>query len=368
MAAQKATDEDRRVLRLSAWPEIDQADWNRAFEQRGRPRRASEGGALPKPASIGMYQEACGRFLGYLQRQDRLDPVLPLADQVIEENLEEYYRHLLACGCAGYTILNYFNQLRLALERMHPGRRFKHITHPNGIPLRQRLDLTKRDIKPPELDELIAWAKELYASGLLLNGDQRRRVQIRDAVLFGVLCEAGPRLRSVTAMRAGVHLQQRGEAWWLVLEPKDAKMGKALRVPLKPWVWPMIERYLTVERNELLRGRSHDALWIDWVGGKPLDERGVDKRVRWRSEKRFGTAFGPHMFRYSIATDAASKPDGDPFGGAARLGHADPNTTIGYTHGTVIAAMAKRHAGAIGEARRLTEALAARSYGPDPGG
>jgi hypothetical protein len=49
---------------------------------------------------------------------------------------------------------------------------------------------------------------------------------------------------------------------------------------------------LTIERVELLRGGFHDALWIDW-GGERLDERGVGKRVRWWSEKRFGKAFGP---------------------------------------------------------------------------
>ena len=117
--------------------------------------------------------------------------------------------------------------------------------------------------------------------------------------MFGILCEAGPRLRSITAMRAGIHLQQRGEEWWLALEPQDTKTRRALREPLKPWLWPLIERYLTVERIELQGIGSQDALWINWVG-EPLDERGVDKRVRWRSEKRFDKAFGPHMFRYSM--------------------------------------------------------------------
>jgi integrase len=284
-----------------------------------------------------------------------------------EENLAGFYQHLIDCGCSGHTIVNYFNHLRAALQRMHPGQSFKFITHPNGIPLRQKLDMTKRDIEPPPLDVLIEWVKDLYATGLLLTGNQRRRVQIRDAVMFGVLCEAGPRLRSVTAMLTGVHLQQRGEEWWLALEPEDEKTGRALRQPLSPWLWPIIERYLTVERIELRGTGSTDALWINW-GGEPLDERGVDKRVRWRSEKRFGKAFGPHMFRYSIATDAASKPGGDPFGAAARLGHVDPNTTIGYTHEVAVAAMAKRHAGAIREALRLTERLTGWSDEPDSGG
>jgi integrase len=227
--------------------------------------------------------------------------------------------------------------------------------------------MSKRDIKPPELAELIAWSKDLYTSGLLLIGNVRRRIQIRDAVMFGVLCEAGPRLRSLTAMRVGVHLQQRGEEWWLALEPEDTKTGEAYRGPLGSWLWPMIERYLMVERIELLEGHSSDALWINW-NRTLLDERGVDKRVRWRSAKRFGKAFGPHMFRYSIATDAATNPGADPFGAPIRLGQADPNTTAGYTHPTAVAATARRHAVAIRAARRLTQKLAEWSYAPPPDG
>ena len=34
---------------------------------------------------------------------------------------------------------------------------------------------------------------------------------------------------------------------------------------------------------------------------------------------------------------------------SATLGHADPNTTVGYTHEIAVAAMAKRHANAIRE-------------------
>jgi hypothetical protein len=73
----------------------------------------------------------------------------------------------------------------------------------------------------------------------------------------------------------------------------------------------------------------------------------------------------PHAFRYSIATDAAIKPDGNPFGAATRLGHADPNTTIGYTRDDLaVAAVAKRHAAAIREALRLAERLTGWSEEP----
>jgi len=61
-------------------------------------------------------------------------------------------------------------------------------------------------------------------------------------------------------------------------------------------VEPYLQRYLDVEREELLQGQQHTWFWVNW-GGDRLDYRGIDKRIRWLSEKEFGKAFGPHTFR-----------------------------------------------------------------------
>ena len=63
---------------------------------------------------------------------------------------------------------------------------------------------------------------------------------------------------------------------------------------------PRVERYFAVERQELLQGKpDHGAFWVNWTG-EPLGMAGVEKRIWWRSAKRFGKAFGPHQFRYDM--------------------------------------------------------------------
>jgi integrase len=221
--------------------------------------------------------------------------------------------------------------------------------------------MEKREINPPPLCDLIVWSRTLYEEALQLNGTQRRRVQVRDAVMFGILCEVGPRLRSLTEMQVSLNLQQRGQAWWIALEPENTKTVRSLRASLSAWIWPMITRYLTVERIELLQGHLHDSLWIDW-SGEPLGEIGVAKRVRWRSEKKFDREFGPHMFRYSYATEDACAGTSGPFSPSTRLGHKDPATTIIYTGASAAEAVAVRHAKVMNELRRRTEGLAERTF------
>lgn len=87
---------------------------------------------------------------------------------------------------------------------------------------------------------------------------------------------------------------------------------------------------MAVERVELLAGHSCEAFWVNW-GGKPLRAAGIEKRIRWHSAKKFGPegAFGPHRFRYGIATVAPVADPDAPANGAVMLG---------ITHGTFAAA------------------------------
>jgi hypothetical protein len=51
-----------------------------------------------------------------------------------------------------------------------------------------------------------------------------------------------------------------------------------------------------------------------------LGYRGIDKRIRWWSAKRFGKAFGPHRFRHALGSSAATEDPAAPGLGAAVLG------------------------------------------------
>jgi hypothetical protein len=118
------------------------------------------------------------------------------------------------------------------------------------------------------------------------------------------------RQRSVEAMDLDTQVRRIEGQWHVVLTADDVKTGKALSYPVPPSLNVWIDRYVTVERVELLAGNACDAFWLNW-GGEPLRAAGIEKRIRWWSAKKFGPkeAFGPHRFRYGIATVA---PVADP--------------------------------------------------------
>ena len=236
-----------------------------------------------------------------------------------------------------------------------------YITHPDGIPLRHQLDLTPRDIKPPNLVDLIHLARDCFQRGIQETSSACRCALIRDAAMQAILCSSPPRRRALGEMRAGVNLQKHGEEWWLLLNHLILKKQRVERHRLNPWTWPIIERFLAVERIELLAGRSCDALWLK-RGGLPLAERGVVKRIQWHSEKRFGRGFGPHMYRYAVAIEEARNPSVGPFSPSIKLAHANPNSTITYLREAAVDGVAKRQAATLEELRNITESLAERSY------
>jgi hypothetical protein len=355
------TDEDRLLINEVDLPVRDAMALERAFGNRARPRSVLEGGRLPSKASIRCYKQSYRRFAGHLRRIGRLHPDQEPLDRATEENLGSFFNELVTAGLAGHTVCFYFQALRRAFQRMYPGQDFRYITHPDGIPLHQRLDMSRRDIKAPHLDDLIQLAKDCFHTGVETRSHARRFNLVRDAAILAILCDAPARRRALGEMRANINLQKRDGKWWLLLEPANTKMRRVERHCLSPWSWPILERYVTVELNDLLAGRPSGALWLRH-DGRPLAERGVVKRIQWHSERRFGKAFGPHMSRYAVAGAQAGKPSVGPFSASIRLGHSNPNSTIPYLRAAAIDGVAERHAASLAKLRRMTERLADRSY------
>jgi hypothetical protein len=76
--------------------------------------------------------------------------------------------------------------------------------------------------------------------------------------------------------------------------PPDAGLMKEGRsdheLPLSDRVAAIVERYITVERQELLHCESHDYVWVA-QGGGPLSEKGIDFMMRSRTKAQYGVAF-----------------------------------------------------------------------------
>jgi integrase len=105
----------------------------------------------------------------------------------------------------------------------------------------------------------------------------------------------------------------------------------------------MIERYLAVERVELLAGKMSDRLWIAH-GGEPLAESSLAKQIRRSADKEFPQPFGPHAFRHSLGTTNATDNYTAPLDASTLLGHTSPQTTSRYYNLAKATTAAERHA------------------------
>lgn len=317
----RLVDPRRACLPLADWPAQDRAKWEAALAATHGRFSARGPAARLAPAAIEKVQEGYGRWLGFLRHQGWLDPLAGLAERPTEARAATYFDTLRALGNRDYTIAGRFQELRMALGIMAPGTDFGWMTRPGGVPLRQRLAMEKRPQQVHHSEALFIWGVELMQQALTLNGPRRRQVMLRDGLLIALLARRAPRMRSLLAMRLGRQLRRDDDGWWIALEAADVKNHRSLDYPVPAALIPWFDRYIQVERVELLAGGHEDAVWINW-GGAPLGEAGLDKRIRSWSAARFGqtNAFGPHRFRHCLATTAPITLPEAPAVGSTVLG------------------------------------------------
>lgn len=111
----------------------------------------------------------------------------------------------------------------------------------------------------------------------------------------------------------------------------------------------MLDRYIAVERRELLKGAVTDGLWISTRGG-PLSSPGLNYRLRKLSLERFGIAFGAQRFRASLTTTQALESPEIPLDAAAILGHS-PEVSLMQRNRATTVRTRERHADCLSRLR-----------------
>ena len=257
-------------------------------------------------------------------------------------------------------MLSRFEELRSALTYMYPGRDFSWLTKPSGIPLRQQFEMNVRSPFLPGCSELVAWSVDLFRTGQKLGDTRARCTQVRDGVMIALLSTLAPRQRALVALRLGVHVQKTGSEWVLNQTADLTKERKSLVLPVAPEVASMLERYLDVERIELLNGRTHDSLWVSWYG-TPLSTSGVVNMLWRRSVLRFGVGFSTHRFRASLTTTTTMESPETPFDAALILGHGVEVSLASYNRAKAASA-SRRHQERLKDLRASSEMIAKQGF------
>ena len=245
-------------------------------------------------------------WLGYLAWRGWLDPALPPLVRVTRPRLRSYFRDLRAAGNADWTIIGRFDDLVRAMRIVAPGEDTSWIRRPDGMSIYALLDRKQRVLLVPDVDVLFAWGLEMMDQAASRSRRSEQLAAYRDGLLITVLAARGRRLRSMALMRAGSELVRRDGRFRVEFSADQIKTNRPDRFDLPDVLAPYLARYLDAVRPALLGGRVESAVWIS-TNGTPMKENGISQRIQRLSKRRFGASFGPHRFRYAIATTSAMR-------------------------------------------------------------
>lgn len=327
---------------LAAWPAEDRLAWERVQARTNSPFRKDNGGRTRSPYTYRVWQKCYGRWLGFLRDHGALDDAAAPASRVTPERLDDYIAAMKVQGNRPITIVGRIRGLKGALELLAPGQNHKWITRPRNIPITRHFEIVPRDRVVHHSTTLLSWAEQLFADGLEHSQPRCRRALVRDAALIGMLVMPAPRLGALAQLQLGRNLQRHETGWCLNQDAGITKMSKNEWAPLHAAITPILERYLAVERNELLDGRQTSQLWIA-LGGGDLTAAGITTRLRKLSGKSFDKVFRAHSFRHCLATTNAIDGYASPLDASVLLGHASPTTTSRFYNMAKAAAAAARH-------------------------
>jgi integrase/recombinase XerD len=143
-----------------------------------------------------------------------------------------------------------------------------------------------------------------------------RHVHARDGMMIVLLAWKPLRLKNFTRLRLGQHLTRRDDGRWRIHVPaSETKNSETVDDVLPEDIGSLLDRYLAVDRPELLARRRADLgaeeahLWIS-EDGLPCTDAGIRLRIREQTFKAFGVAISPHRFRdAAVTTIAIEMPD-----------------------------------------------------------
>jgi hypothetical protein len=244
-----------------------------------------------RQATIDKAARGYGRWLGFLWSAGRLDIDAVPSARVTPANLNAFFWGMVQLGNADHTIVGRIGELVCALRIMEPYGNQGWILRPGGVALRQHLPMVRRSLEIHHLADLFLWGIDLMDEARALAELQRRGPMLRDGLMIAMLALRGLRLRSVESLVLGRSILPDPETgcWRLDIQPEEVKNHRHIATELPRILSPWIERYVTVERAEMLSGQATDAFWIGQRGA-PLSASGVTNAIARRSEARFGAA------------------------------------------------------------------------------
>ena len=204
------------------------------------------------------------------------------AARVTRDRLDKYLQDLYAQRLAPITIAGRIRDMREAMRVLEAGSNLSVVTH-----VLIRLDAVAEPSRNKRLRVISsallfkAAIRELKRLDKKFKAHPSRRVAglFRDALIMAFLASRPIRLANLTVIELGRHLTKVGDRYWCRFTPAETKEGRPLEFPMPVSLTPWLDRYLSVYRPLLLRGRKSHRLWIS-TRSTPMVDNTIYCRVR----------------------------------------------------------------------------------------
>jgi len=342
----------RYVLLPAEWPLEDRLAW----EQATAAGSVLDDGGLAarwKSSTRDTTARGYGRWLRFLKDQDQLSG--SIVERTTLEPIAAYIEHLKGQKrpLAPQSIRALVFRLYDALRVMVPAADWKWVRE-------RALVLDPRASRQSDKRIRIQYSARLYHLGISLMEEAMadttsrphvRAIQYRDGLAVALLAARPVRRGNLLSIEIGCQLLRVDDVWVLRFEPEETKQRRHYEAPVPAALVPYLERYLEIFRPMFARADQHLGLWA-CTQGRGMGAQNLYKRICIRTEKAFGRAVNPHLFRDCAATSFALRDPEHVYAAAPLLGHGSLDvTTRHYNQATGLSAV-REHQKNISELRK----------------
>jgi integrase len=315
-----------RSLPVSEWPDVDRRAWEEACRPGSRLRPGGTANHLA-PVSQDDFARRYGAFLGFLQRNGRLERQAAAAAQVTLPNVEAYITTLTA-RVRSLTVYNCIHMLRRAAELLAPTADFSWLAE-----IEKDLALV---MEPRSKFDRLVLTGRLVEAGLTLvtearafaNTDRARARGVRNGFMIALLALCPIRLKNFAALEIGHTFKEVHGNWWIALPSITTKSRRPDERCVPKLLNPFVDLYLNQSRPVLLGSSPPtNAVWISSTTGGRLTTKNLGTLISKITLETIGVDVSPHLFRAAAASTAAAYGGNTPHLASAVLNHTDPHVT-----------------------------------------
>ena len=287
------------------WPAQDKGLWDAGV----RPTTILDGSGAAarwRARTIQSREFDYGRWLGWLDETNQLDPGLPPGARVNRDRLRSYIGTLQSTN-KSVTVFHRVSGLERALAVMAPelDRGFLRVAI-NKLP--RMSDPAQKRARLQESAALVDLGITLMRRAEEARSAMNARwnaAQFRDGFQIALLPMRPFRITNFAEMELDLNLVHRGDAWWFVYAPEETKNHRSLEVPFPEVLLPWLARYLDHYRPLLAGNRYRgDRVWVS-MHYRAMWRGTIYQKIMWLTEKAFGRGLSPHLFRDCLATSLA---------------------------------------------------------------